>query len=258
MSDRPTPDPRPSSPSRRTLLALSVPVLLSGAGAIAVTTDDEPPTGDAVPAATSSDVAGPSADVLALIADERSLDGTGNNLDDPGLGAAGTIYRRVATAEYADGVGEPETGPAERALSNRIFDDDNQNIFSENGVTHWGFVWGQFIDHTIGLRATDDDEQMTIAFDPDDPLEEFSNDLGAIITDRSAVADATGVDTPREQVNTVSSYIDAWAVYGGSDERLDWLREGTVDGDPTNNEATLADRRRLPPDRRGSTRDRRP
>ena len=239
MSDLPSPDPRPSSPSRRTLLALSVPVLLSGAGAIAVASGDESPTGDAAPTASASEVADPTADVLALIADGRSLDGTGNNLDDPDLGAADTIYRRVAAADYADGVGEPDTGPAERALSNRIFDDDNQNIFSENGVTHWGFVWGQFIDHTIGLRATADDEQMTIAFDPEDPLEDFTNDLGAIVTDRSAVADGTGIDAQREQVNTISSYIDAWAVYGGSDERLDWLRDGAVDGDPTNNEATL-------------------
>ena len=111
-------------------------------------------------------------------------------------------------------------------MSNRIFNDANQNVFSENGVTHWGFVWGQFIDHTIGLRATADDEEMTITFDAADPLEEFSNDLGAITTNRSAVADGTGVDTPREQVNTISSYIDAWAVYGGSEERLDWLRNG--------------------------------
>ena len=58
---------------------------------------------------------------------------------------------------------------------------------------------------------------------------------------RSTAAEGTGVDSPREQVNVVSSYIDAWAVYGGSEERLDWLRDGTLDGDPTNNDATLLD-----------------
>ena len=216
---------------RRTLLAMSVPVLLTGAGVFAATTNDAEPATDVA--------ASESVDVLGLLADERSLDGTGNNLAAPELGAAGSIYRREAAANYADDVGEPQTGPAERALSNRIFNDDNQNIFSVNGVTHWGFVWGQFIDHTIALREAADDETMTIAFDPDDPLEAFTNDLGAITTDRSEAADGTGVDTPREQVNTISSYIDAWAVYGGSEERLDWLRDGTVDGDPTNNAATL-------------------
>ncbi|MFW2332359.1 peroxidase family protein [Ilumatobacter sp.] len=251
-------------PSRRTALALSVPVLLTGAGAFAVATADEAgdrsaetasrtpgatddTTGDAltdatgepdiVPAAAQA-VATP-ADVLALLADERSLDGTGNNALDPELGAAGGIYRREADANYVDGIGERETGPAERYLSNRIFNGNNQNVFSENGVTHWGFVWGQFIDHTIGNRATADDETMVIEFDPDDPLEEFTNDVGAITTDRSAVAAGTGVDSPRDQVNTLSSYIDGWAVYGGTAERLDWLREGSLDGDPTDNDASL-------------------
>ncbi len=175
----------------------------------------------------------------AELLDYRTLDGSENNLEDPSLGQAGTIYTRVAEAVYADGIGEPVEGPAARYLSNRIFNGSNQNVFSENGVTHWSFVWGQFIDHTIGLRAVADDEQMVIPFDADDPLESFTNDLGAIATTRSAVADGTGVDTPREQVNTVSSYIDGWSVYGGTDERLDWLRDGTLDGDPTNNEATL-------------------
>jgi hypothetical protein len=53
------------------------------------------------------------------------------------------------------------------------------------------------------------------------------------------MANGTGVTTPRQQVNTVSSYIDAWAVYGGTNERLDWLRPGPIDGDPTNNDAHL-------------------
>ncbi len=191
------------------------------------------------------------------MADSRSLDGTGNNPDVPELGSAGQIYPREVEANYADDVGEPQTGPDERYLSNRIFNDTNQNVFSENGLTHWSFVWGQFLDHTIGLRATDsgdDADPLVIAFDPDDPLEAFTNDLGSISTTRSAVAEGTGIDSPAEQVNTVSSFIDAWAVYGGTDERLDWLRDGVVDGDPTNNCRHAPDRRRLPPDCRSASR----
>ncbi|MEZ5218068.1 MAG: peroxidase family protein [Ilumatobacteraceae bacterium] len=70
---------------------------------------------------------------------------------------AGTIYPRSTARDIADGVGEPVEGPNERLLSNRIFNDTHQNVFLENGVTHWAFVWGQFIDHTIGLRASSDD-----------------------------------------------------------------------------------------------------
>ncbi len=223
-----------SSPKRRVRTALLVlPMAVTGLGAVAVNQIG------ATREAATSEFAAREPDVdAAVLGDARSLDGSGNNLENPTLGQAGENYTRVADANYADGVGEMVQGPAERYLSNRIFNDSNQNIFSENGVTHWGFVWGQFLDHTIGLRAVGE-EALVIGFDPNDPLEEFTNDLGGISTTRSAVADGTGTDSPRQQVNTVSSFIDGWAVYGGSAERLDWLREGTVDGDPTNNAATL-------------------
>lgn len=213
--------------SRRTIaIAVAVPLLIGGIGVGAVEAGSRRGGQDPNPTET-------------LTLEVRSLDGSGNNTADPSLGQSGTIYPRVAAANYADGLGEPIARPAERYVSNRIFNDTNQNRFSENNVTHWGFVWGQFIDHTIGLREEASAEAIDIAFDPDDPLEEFTNDLGAISTTRSAIADGSGVDSPREQVNTVSSYIDGFAIYGGSDDRLDWLREGPIDGDPTNNYATL-------------------
>lgn len=153
---------------------------------------------------------------------------------------AGTAYPRIADAAYADEYAEMamEEGLNPRYISNRIYNDDAENIFSENDVTHWGFVWGQFIDHTIGLRQVGE-ERVMIPFDMTDPLEQFENDKGVIAFERSAVAPGTGVTSPREQINTVSSYIDAFTVYGGSDERLDWLRAGSLDGDPSNNSAEL-------------------
>jgi hypothetical protein len=174
----------------------------------------------------------------------QSLDGSGNNQANPDRGVVGNDYSRVADTRYADGIGEPVAGPNPRLVSNRVFNDGHQNLFSERNVTQWGFAWGQFLDHTFGLRlgrAPDDPEgeQAPIPFDPADPIEEFANDLGVIGFERSAISPGTGVDSPREQVNTVSSYIDAWAVYGGTDERLEWLREGPVDGDLSNNSALL-------------------
>ncbi len=169
---------------------------------------------------------------------DRTLDGSSNNLRDWQLGMAGTAFTRVADAVYADDVSEMESGPDPRYISNRIYNDLAENIFSESGVTHWGFVWGQFIDHTIGLRQAGEEAAM-IPFAADDPLESFENDLGVIAFERSAAAPGTGDSQPREQINTLSSYIDAFAVYGGSEERLDWLRVGPLDGDPSNNSAEL-------------------
>ena len=232
MSTSPSPSPRHS---RHVARWLALPVLTTGllSACLADSTEDS--------AVDATGFTGDDVDEQALVAallDYRTLDGSDNNLADPALGQAGNIYRRLGEANYVDGIGVLEDRPAERYLSNRVFNDSNQNIFSENGVTHWGFVWGQFLDHTIGNRETGD-EDLLIAFDPDDPLEEFTNDLGGISTTRSAAAEGTGEDSAREQVNTLSSYIDGWAIYGGSEARLDWLRVGSADGDPTNNSAEL-------------------
>ncbi len=89
----------------------------------------------------------------AARAEVRTLDGSGNNRAHPTWGKSNTAYLRVAAANYADRVAEPVAGPSSRYVSNRIFNDTSQNLFSENGVTQWGFVWGQFMDHTFGLRA---------------------------------------------------------------------------------------------------------
>lgn len=158
-----------------------------------------------------------------------SLDGSGNNQRRPNQGRVGRPYSRVAPAAYGDRAGAMAEGPSPRYVSNRIFNDTGQNLFSSRGVTQWGWAWGQFLDHAMGL-AQGGTEAADLDFDASDPLETFVNDFGAIEFTRDA---ATG--TPRQQINTVSSYLDAWNVYGGTNERLEWLREGPVDGNLTNN-----------------------
>lgn len=176
--------------------------------------------------------------IQAVPFEVQSLDGRGNNAANPTWGQSGRPYARVAATRYADGRSQPVTGPNSRLVSNRLHNDVHQNVFSERGVTQWGFVWGQFMDHTFGLR----DEAGTaanIAFSSADPLEEFTNTLGVVPFTRSAASPGTGVTNARQQTNTVSSYIDAFTVYGGTNARLDWLRNGPVDGNPANNSATL-------------------
>jgi hypothetical protein len=169
----------------------------------------------------------------------RSLDGSGNNQRHDDWGSAGTQYLRVAAPNYADGVSKEVAGPLTRFVSNRIFNDVGQNLFSENDVSQWGWAWGQFMDHDFGLRDETPAESTPIAFAAKDPLESFRNDLGAIDFARTPAAPGTGVSSPRQQINTLSSYIDGSNVYGVTDSRLDWLREGRVDGKSSNNKATL-------------------
>ena len=172
-----------------------------------------------------------------------SLDGSGNNVANPTWGQAGRAYARVGTTHYADGIGSQQTGPNARSISNRLYNDANQNVFSERRVTQWGFVWGQFLDHTFGLRESTGATatQANIPFNASDPMETFTNNLGVVPFTRSAATPGTGTSTanPRQQTNTENSYIDAEVVYGASNTRLDWLRAGPLDGNPTNNQANL-------------------
>jgi hypothetical protein len=169
----------------------------------------------------------------------RTMDGSGNNVENPDWGKANTPYRRIAPTHYADGIAKPVGGPPARYVSNRIFNDTAQNIFSENGVSQWGFAWGQFIDHTIGLRQDSPDESAPIPFDVNDPLEAFHNDFGSIGFTRTPPAPGTGATSPRQQINTVSSFIDGSNIYSDDASRLEWLRVGSVDGNVEDNGAKL-------------------
>ena len=160
------------------------------------------------------------------------------SLSRPHRGAANTPYRRISPVSYADGISEIAPGPDARYISNRIFADRTQNLFSENSVTQWAYNWGQFIDHSVGLRESGD-TPMEIIFSANDPLELFTHDSGVIPATRSHFVINEKRNKPAQQINTVSSLIDAWAIYGGSEERLEWLREGPVDGDMSNNSAYL-------------------
>jgi hypothetical protein len=173
----------------------------------------------------------------------ESLDGSGNNVNNPTWGKAGLPYARVGPAKYTDGVGQPFGGPNARQISNRIINDRNTDVFDERRLTQFSWQWGQFLDHTFGLRdgggptAT----AFNINFQQGDPLEDFTSTLGVIAVNRSAQSAGTGTSTsnPRQQTNTLTSYISANPVYSSSATRLDWLRNGPVDGNPANNQATL-------------------
>ena len=79
-------------------------------------------------------LAAPASAATFTLPSVRSLDGSGNNVTHTSWGAARTEYLRVAPVRYADGIGTVEEGPAPRRVSNRIFNDTGQSLFSEK---HW-------------------------------------------------------------------------------------------------------------------------
>ena len=93
----------------------------------------------------------------------RTLDGSGNNPATPtgarpARSTCGSPRRTTPTA-----IGSQCAGPPPRYVSNRIFNDVGQNMFSENDISQWGWAWGQFIDHDIGLRDETPAERAPIA-----------------------------------------------------------------------------------------------
>jgi hypothetical protein len=219
LADIPLPKPAGAKPGSRRLRGRS-PLFVAVAALLLVGVTDGPAAATLPPG-------------LAGVQFE-AIDGNGNNVAHPEWGRAGTNYIRVAPARYADGRSAMVAGPNPRFISNRVFNDVNQNVFSERSISQWGNVWGQFLDHTFGLRSATG-EADNIPFNASDPLESFTNDLGVIADTRSAAAPGTGVTNPREQVNTENSFIDAEVVYGHDPNRLEWLREGPLDNNLANN-----------------------
>src|SRR5215218_3295284 len=160
-------------------------VVLAVAGAIGL-------TGPA-----TADYGGASDAPILGVWEVQSLNGVNNNPNRHRAGSAGDRYLRIGSARYADGRSAQVSGPSVRNVSNRIFNDTNVNVFSERNVTQWGFVWGQFLDHTLGLRQ-EDGTTANISFSANDPLETFKNDLGMVPFVRSATARGTGTSSARQ------------------------------------------------------------
>ena len=95
----------------------------------------------------------------------RSIDGSGNNLFRPTWGQAGTNYLpRRAHALRERCQLDRRHRPNARYVSNRVFNDLGQNLFSENDISQWGWAWGQFLDHDFGLRDETPAESNPIPF----------------------------------------------------------------------------------------------
>ena len=163
----------------------------------------------------------------------RSISGWGNNLLRTELGMAETQLLRIAAVpfDFAMSASMSDALPEPRTISNILH---AQLELSANaaGATDMLWQWGQFLDHDISLTpATVLSTGISIRIPRGDPdFDPFGRGIGSITFDRSIFDPETGTgpDNPREQVNQISSFIDASNVYGSSTERAFALR--TNDG----------------------------
>ena len=169
----------------------------------------------------------------AVNASYRSINGTGNNLSDPLMGSAHSQLLRLIPASYDDGIQSiaGSDRPSARLISNRVVA-QAESIPNTAGASDFIWQWGQFLDHDIDLTdGIDPPEAADIAVPNGDPYFD-PNSTGTVVIplNRSLydVATGTDVDNPRQQINEISSWIDASNVYGSDADRASALR--TNDG----------------------------
>jgi hypothetical protein len=154
----------------------------------------------------------------------RTIDGTCNNITNMQTmvyGAADIYLYRDMEAEYSmpdiynDMAGVNRPSP--RAISNIVIS-QNQDIPSPRGLSSLTFTWGQFIDHDIDLTP-EGGEYEPIMLPANEPL--FTSPIPFL---RSEPAAGTGINSNRQQMNIITSWLDGSQVYGSEQSRSDWLR----------------------------------
>ncbi|MGE0490928.1 MAG: peroxidase family protein [Vulcanimicrobiota bacterium] len=158
----------------------------------------------------------------------RSIDGRGNNLQNPDWGKAGEAFPRRLPVDYADLTGAPSGAdrPNPRVISNNVMADPSRN---REPAMRSGMVWawGQFIDHDITSTPNSGAMDWNISVPVGDPAFDPKREGKAIIPfSRSTAADGTGTgpDNPRQQINAITSWLDGSMVYGSDAVRAAALR----------------------------------
>lgn len=174
----------------------------------------------------------------------RTVDGTCNNLQHPSWGASLTGFRRMLLPQYENGFNTPigwekdrlyygYKKPSARLVSTNLI--ATKEITQDDRITHMVMQWGQFLDHDLDHAIPSVSSESWDGVDckktcensaPCYPVQVPKNDprvtnRRCIDIFRSSAICGSGMtsilfDTvqPREQINQLTSYIDASQVYG--------------------------------------------
>ncbi|XP_054736235.1 peroxidasin [Anastrepha obliqua] len=189
----------------------------------------------------------------------RSIDGTCNNLRKPWWGASLTAFRRIVKPIYENGFSTPIgwtknllyrgfLKPSSRLISTTII--STKQITPDERITHMVMQWGQFLDHDldhalpsvsseswdgIDCKKTCDFAPpcFPIEVPPEDPRIRNRRCIDVVRTSSVCGSGMTSVFFEdiqhREQINQLTSYIDASQVYGYSYEFSVELRNLSTD-----------------------------
>ena len=160
--------------------------------------------------------------------DFRSVDGSGNNLQNTQWGSSGAELVSIVSNGFADQISsvDGQDRPNPRVLSNALFSQSGK-INDQLNLSDYVWVFGQFIDHDITLVENNPAEPLLIPVPADDPIfDPFATGSVVIPMLRSMPHPGTGTSTanPRNYSNAITSFIDASAVYGSDEYRANYLR----------------------------------
>uniref|UniRef100_A0A8C9SQK1 Peroxidasin n=1 Tax=Scleropages formosus TaxID=113540 RepID=A0A8C9SQK1_SCLFO len=187
----------------------------------------------------------------------RSHDGTCNNLQHPMWGASLTAFERLLKSVYDNGFNLPrgtsqrlQNGfplPLPRLVSTTMI--GTETITPDDRYAHMLMQWGQFLDHDLDSTVvalsqsrfsdgqlcssvcTNDPPCFPIMFPPNDPRQ-LRSGARCMFFVRSSPVCGSGMTSllmnsvyPREQINQLTSYVDASNVYGSSRHEADEIRD---------------------------------
>nr|XP_045739887.2 LOW QUALITY PROTEIN: thyroid peroxidase [Mirounga angustirostris] len=193
----------------------------------------------------------------------RLITGACNNRDHPRWGASNTALARWLPPAYEDGVSEPRGWnphlryngfplPPVREVTRQVIQVPNEAVTEDDQYSDLLMVWGQYIDHDIAFTPQSTskaafgggaDCQLTCENqNPCFPIQLPSNASGTaggacLPFYRSSAACGSGIQgaffgnltsaNPRQQMNGLTSFLDASTVYGSSPASEKQLRNWT-------------------------------
>ncbi|NWT03049.1 PERE peroxidase, partial [Mionectes macconnelli] len=179
----------------------------------------------------------------------RTITGECNNRKHPHLGSSNRGFVRWLPAVYEDGVSVPRGAsegrkyngfplPLVRKVSNEIAHTANEDVTADQELSLVFMHWGQWVNHDIDLAPASGEGAslellchtdcafkppcFPIKFPPDDPRGARPGTCMPFV--RSASACTPGASS-REQLNAITSFLDASTLYGSDGALAGRLRD---------------------------------